>query len=261
MTLKVIEDFIPLGHPNRPGTKLYGLKARVWHSTANLNAGANDTMHKGYMGRAYKKVWNASKGKYEYFEADGKTEFRYGGAHVFIDKDSATITAPLDEVVWGCGDRPLDYNNGYKGQTKLAKEVFNNQNNYYTWNIELCMNDMAAWDKVLANAIEFVKTYMPGVNLRDYRHYDMTGKSCPSPMVCKPGSKEEAGWISFGDKIKQALAVKDPLEQAVKVLQDNGIIGTPGYWLENARKGKAVNGEYAGTVIMRTAEKLKGSAK
>ena len=115
--LKVITNFLPLGHPNRPGIKLSGLKARVWHGTANLKPSATDEMHRKYMGRNYIKRWNGAKSKYEYFEADGETPFVFGGAHVFIDKDSATIVVPLDEVVWGCGDRPQDYDNGYKGQT------------------------------------------------------------------------------------------------------------------------------------------------
>jgi len=201
--LKVNTDYIPLGHPNRPGTKLYGLKARVWHGTANLNSTAGDEMHRKYMGRAYKKQWNSKLGKYEYFEADGRP-FVFGGAHVFIDKDSATIMVPLDEVVWGCGDRPNDYNNGYKGQTKLATEVFNNQNNYYTWNIELCMNDMSAWEQVLSNAIEFARTYMPNPDISDYRHFDMTGKYCPSPMVDNSPGLCPA-WVLFRDRVRKAL--------------------------------------------------------
>ena len=147
MTLKIIENFIRLGHPNRPGIKLYGLKARVWHGTANLSPGAGDEMHRKYMGRPFVKRYNHEKCKDEFFEADGVTPFIYGGAHVYIDKDSATIMCPFDEVVWGCGDRSLPYNNGYKGQTKLAKEVFNNLNNYYTCNIErtICRLGMKYW--------------------------------------------------------------------------------------------------------------------
>lgn len=217
--LKVKTDYLPLGHPNRPGIKLYGVKARVWHGTANLNSTAGDEMHRSYMGRAYTKKWDSKLGKYEYFETDGRS-FVFGGAHVFIDKDSATIMVPLDEVVWGCGDRPSNYNNGYKGQTRLAKEVFGNQNNYYTWNIELCMNDMSAWDKVLSNAIEFVQTYMPKSGIEDYRHYDMTGKICPSPMVDSlPGVCPS--WVLFRERIKKALLTPS-IPDGVPIIRVNG---------------------------------------
>ncbi|AVX21583.1 N-acetylmuramoyl-L-alanine amidase [Carboxydocella sporoproducens DSM 16521] len=50
----------------------------------------------------------------------------------------------------------------------------------------------------------------------------------------------------------------DQLVEAVKVLQAQGIINSPQYWLDHARKGKLVEGDYAGTLIMRMAEKLKG---
>jgi len=47
---------------------------------------------------------------------------------------------------------------------------------------------------------------------------------------------------------------KNGLEGALEVLVRNGILKSPGYWLENARKGQIVNGEYAGTLIERMAE-------
>lgn len=258
MSVNVVRDFIPLGHPNRPGSKLLGVKARVWHGTGNLNPGAGDENHRKYMGRAYVQKWNGAKGKYDFFEADGATPFVYGGAHVYIDADSATITAPLDEVVWGCGDRPLPGNNGYNGQTRLAKEVFNNQNNNYTWNIELCMNNMGAWEKVLQNAVEFVAEYMPGVEIADYRHYDMTGKLCPAPLVEKSTKGGDIRWIAFRDRVEDALMQEDPLISAVEVLADKGIINSPGYWLANARPEGVVRGEYARKLIISVAEKLRG---
>ena len=204
MSLQVTQDFIPLGHPNRPGTKLYGIKARVWHGTANFDKGATDIMNGNYAGRAYVKKWNTTLGKYEFFEADGVTAFAFGVAHVYIDKDSAVIKVPLDEVTYSCGDRELPYDNGFKGQTQLATSVFNNQQNYYTWSIELCMNDMTAWPQVLANAIEFVRTYMPKADIEDYRHYDLTAKICPSPMVDNSPGVCPA-WATFKASVKTAL--------------------------------------------------------
>lgn len=43
------------------------------------------------------------------------------------------------------------------------------------------------------------------------------------------------------------------LEGALEVLVRNGILKTPEYWLQNARKGQSVNGEYAGMLIERMA--------
>jgi N-acetylmuramoyl-L-alanine amidase len=47
---------------------------------------------------------------------------------------------------------------------------------------------------------------------------------------------------------------KNGLEGALEVLVRNGILKSPEYWLENARAGKTVKGEYAGLLIERMAE-------
>jgi len=44
------------------------------------------------------------------------------------------------------------------------------------------------------------------------------------------------------------------LEGDLEVLVRNGILKSPGYWLENARAGKTIKGEYAGLLIKRIAE-------
>lgn len=55
---------------------------------------------------------------------------------------------------------------------------------------------------------------------------------------------------------KLMLELDDELEKAVEVLRQKGIIGSPDYWIQNAIKGKTVNGEYAGILIKRVAELL-----
>jgi len=47
---------------------------------------------------------------------------------------------------------------------------------------------------------------------------------------------------------------KDGLKEALDVLVRNGLLQSPEYWLENARAGKTVKGEYAGLLIERMAE-------
>jgi N-acetylmuramoyl-L-alanine amidase len=47
---------------------------------------------------------------------------------------------------------------------------------------------------------------------------------------------------------------KDGLKEALDVLIRNGLLQSPEYWLENARAGKTVEGEYAGLLIARIAE-------
>lgn len=71
--------------------------------------------------------------------------------------------------------------------------------------------------------------------------------------------------LTFGLSIADLLSGKRPpkgddpmtLEEAVKILQQHGIMNSPDYWLQNARKGKTCEGEYVGLLIQRLAEKLK----
>jgi N-acetylmuramoyl-L-alanine amidase len=56
--------------------------------------------------------------------------------------------------------------------------------------------------------------------------------------------------------IPPGSAAQTKLAEAVAILQEAGVISSPEYWLESAKAGKAVNGEYAGVLIQKMAEKL-----
>lgn len=67
--------------------------------------------------------------------------------------------------------------------------------------------------------------------------------------------------LSIADLLKGARPPKGDismsLEDAIKILQQQGIMNSPDYWLDNARKGKKCEGEYVGLLFIRLAEKLK----
>jgi len=52
------------------------------------------------------------------------------------------------------------------------------------------------------------------------------------------------------------LPEEDLLVKAVKIIKESGIKIDEGYWTEMARPGKVVNGEYAGILLKRIADKL-----
>lgn len=192
MSFTVHDYTIPKGHPNRGGSKNTP-KAVVIHYTGNYSATATDTANANYFKRAYKVI-----GGVEY-ESDGKTKFRYGSAHKIVDCDSLAICIPDDECCWGCGDRPNNYNNGYKGQTKIARDVFNYNQNYRSIQYELAINK--DWDTVVSNSIIIVAHDMNLHNIPDteiYRHYDVTGKQCPAPMI---GGAKEAKWTEYKQRV------------------------------------------------------------
>jgi len=219
--MKIIEGFIPSGHPNRPGKKLEALKAIVIHYTQNEDLGATDTMNVRYIGRKYVRNEAGS------FEANGKTPFRFGSAHVFCDMDSGTLAIPTDEVAWGCGDK--NFHGGYQ---QIAASVFGKRQNYQTVSVEICNNDAvknsdADWNGSVTNAkqwvIDFLKSRGLSVDIEGslnpqsikpeigkpkftgeiliLRHYDITGKNCPAPFV-----KDSSAWEMFVNDIADSVA-------------------------------------------------------
>jgi len=218
--MDVVQSHIPLPHPNRPGIKLTALKAIVIHYTQNDRPSATDTMHAQYMSRPYEtgKYFNkrtnvAASGAIEKGSM-GKGEqglgiaFRTASAHVFCDMDSVTEVIPLDEVSWNCGDR--NYKGGYQ---RVASTVFKNRQNYETIGVEICNNDVIKdsdedWNAAVENAKQWVITFLQSRglsvdvegslapqevseapaegNVLLLRHYDITGKICPKPLVENP---------------------------------------------------------------------------
>lgn len=58
----------------------------------------------------------------------------------------------------------------------------------------------------------------------------------------------------LGIKCMEENNSQDKLAEALDILVQNGIVSSPAYWLEYARLGKTVKGEYAGLLIERIAE-------
>jgi len=217
--MDVVQAHLPSGHPNRPGTKLRALKAIVIHYTQNDNSGATDTANVKYIGRKY--VLNTEGKK---FEADGKTPFRFGSAHIFCDMDSVTEAIPTDEVAWSCGDK--NYKGGYQ---RISEKVFKFRQNYESIGIEICNNNVIKdsledWEAAVENAKNWLIEYLFSFNLKVdkigslfpqgvneapeagtvllLRHYDITGKICPKPFIDNP-----ADWKKFVEEV--ALAVNN----------------------------------------------------
>ncbi len=215
--MKIIEGFIPSGHPNRPGKKLEALKAVVIHYTQNEHPEATDTMNVRYIGRKYIRNETGT------FESDGKTPFRFGSAHVFCDMDSITLAIPVDEVAWGCGDK--NFHGGYQ---PVAESTFKRRQNFQTVSVEICNNDAVKnsdedWDGAVSNArqwvIDFLKDQKLTVDVDGslnpqklkatpeagkiliLRHYDLTGKNCPARFV-----KDTEAWESFIRDISNSVA-------------------------------------------------------
>lgn len=223
--MEIIYDYIPIGHPNRPGVKLDFVAGRIIHGTANYDAGANAKMHRSYVGRAYDMGYYMSGqdkryGAIEYGSLNEDTglgtRFVFGCAHAYIDRDFAVEMVPLNEYVPGAGD----------GCTDLSYIIFGNRQNSRAAQIELCVNDMEHFDCVLANAVEYIATRCPDATIPNFRHFDVSGKYCPAEMVDLMSDEIDPRWIDFRGKVENALYARDAIDRLAKSV---GI--DPEYWI------------------------------
>lgn len=92
--------------------------------------------------------------------------------------------------------------------------------------------------------IDYLKKRVPAIKIVD-GHKRWTATSCPGRFF--PLEEMKAG------KYRQAL---DPVTAAIEKIAALGDINSPDYWLENARPGKTVKGEYVGILLERLAKRL-----
>jgi hypothetical protein len=152
-------NLVQINKFSRSGLKLHGVYGFILHWTAN--PGASDTAHQVF-----------------FDGADGGGG-RYAGAHFFVDRDSATLIVPLDEVAYHANESAC------RLPDKLGKNA-----NYTTIGIEMCVGkDGTIHPETVERTAQLVahlcSFYKLGANDL-YRHFDITGKNCPAPWVANP---------------------------------------------------------------------------
>jgi N-acetylmuramoyl-L-alanine amidase CwlA len=230
MTLS--QAIIPEGHPNRRGDKLDRVAAYIVHSTANLGAGTGDLWHANYFARPWQKgmYWDPAvgyvangiieAGQIDAYHTGCGVKFRNGATHVVADCDSLTQVLPLDEYAPGAGDRALPWDELNRGEMALARIVFGFRQNWRSLQIEICEDKN--WSDAAANAASWIVDDLKSRGLKVdtlgsklpwdavappkegkvllLRHYDVTGKNCPSRFV-----KYSNSWATFRDAIIAAV--------------------------------------------------------
>lgn len=135
-----------------------------------------------------------------------KTPNRKASSHYFVDDDSITISVPDTYVAWSVGGSR--YSN-YKttGGASLYK-ICTNTNSI---NIELCdtvkNGKYDVSESTLSNAIELTRILMSKYNVpisRVVRHFDVTGKSCPSYYV------DSTAWNNVRNRIVKSITPSEP---------------------------------------------------
>jgi len=160
-------NFISMNKYTRPSIKLKQVKKIVLHWTANPGASAEN----------HQKYFNGTAIK-------SKT---YASAHIFVDSKEAICIIPLDEVAYHANDHYERNANGevFRGVPELAPNA-----NKLSLGIEMCVEKDGSISqytiqrtaKVIA---ELCKTYKLDEN-DIVRHYDVTHKPCPKPLVDDP---------------------------------------------------------------------------
>ena len=109
-------------------------------------------------------------------------------AHYFVDENEIWQSVHDADIAWHCG-----------AKTYKHKECRNSN----SIGIEVCMNDKNGNVRLgsIENAIPLTKELIQKYNIpikNVIRHYDVTGKNCPEPMV-----ENESLWNDFKNSLQQ----------------------------------------------------------
>lgn len=115
-------------------------------------------------------------------------------AHYFVDENEIWQSVPDDCVAWHCG-----------GSTYYHPECRNSN----SIGVEICMNDKQGKvrEKAIEHAAVLIRELMDKYDItaeRVIRHYDVTHKNCPAPMVEDP-----ARWKVFKRKLEVSMTNKN----------------------------------------------------
>lgn len=168
-----------------------------------------------YTGNATDTAYNNAK----YFK-NKLPKGKEASAHYFVDDNSIWQCVLDKDIAWHCGD------NLKKGSGGSYYGICTNRNSI---GVEMCCTNSNVSTKTEQNTIELVKYLMNKYNIpvsNVIRHYDVTNKNCPAPMV-----SNSARWISF----KKALGGSAP--KPTPTPKPTGITGDIEYQTyDNVRK-------------------------
>ena len=141
---------------------------------------------------------DTAKNNADYFARESNIK---ASAHYFVDENEVWQSVLDTDTAWHCGAKAYKH--------KYCR-------NANSLGIEICMNDKDGNIRLnsIVNAIKLTKMIMEKYNIsidNIIRHYDVTGKDCPRPMI-----ENEDLWSSF----KQSLLQEENLMQIYKWLKD-----------------------------------------
>lgn len=181
-------DYVIKNQFSRPGIKNNGVKGIVMHWTAS--PGGTDEGHQNY------------------FDGSDGGGSRYAGAHLFVDRDSATLILPLDEIAYHANEKTCRIAK-FKGSVKRANgTTYYGDANVTTIGIEMCLEkDGTIHEDTIERsakvAAELCKMFKLNPVADIVRHYDVTGKNCPAPWV-----SDSSKLTKFKNQVDEILTPK-----------------------------------------------------
>lgn len=142
--------------------------------------------------------WTATPGasdtnEQSFFDGSDGGGGRYASAHLFVDRDSAVLDIPLDEVAYHANDHACRV-------SFLAPNA-----NFTSIGIEMCVEKDGTIhpetvERSAKVAAELCRLYKLDPLTKIVRHFDVTGKNCPAPWVADPSKL-----TAFKNRVKAIL--------------------------------------------------------
>jgi N-acetylmuramoyl-L-alanine amidase CwlA len=200
VALNYRKDHVQINPYSRSGDKLLRLQAIVVHYTANPHANAEDHQ--------------------EFFDGPDGGNYRYAGAHLFVDRHEVVEVIPLNEVGYHANERkagPL------LSALRATTSYYPGGNaNLLTIGIEMCIEkdgsfhpDTVERTRLLIKTLQRWYPQLSDTQNRVVRHYDITGKNCPKPFVENRGA-----WNDFLASID--APIKKPARKPKPVTPNEG---------------------------------------
>lgn len=200
-----IQETLLTNKNTRPGKAIIP-RAVVIHWTANTAKGANARKNRNYF----------------------NTTDRPASAHYIVDDTEIIRCIPENEMAYHVGAKI------YKPEAARALGGYPNN---ATIGIEMCVNSDGDWEKTYWNTIRLVVDILVRRGWktdRIWRHYDITGKDCPKPLLDSGRWKQfvsdvqkfcemrtKGGVVKLADLKKELWAV-----EAIEKLKSRGVINS-----------------------------------
>lgn len=216
--MKIKEMLITPNKWSRPQTKIGTIKNIVVHWVGNAGSTAENNA-KYFDGLKVGKKNSAGN-------------YIYASSHYIIGNDGVLVRCvPEDEVAYHASDA-----------------------NSYSIGVEVCHSDWngqfteKAYKRLVELLVQLCKKYQLEPTQAIIRHYDVTGKICPKYYV-----ENEEAFKKLKEEVVKGMNKEDrEFVNAVKVLQEKGIINSPDVW---------IRGEYSKGNVRSLLIKVSGSMK